>query len=257
MTYDQLSIKIVRSINYHGDQRWNYKINLYPYNTVYFVIDGDGYVKVREQTIPLKAGYVYLIPANTLFSCWCDTFIHKLFVDVHVEIAPGYDIFNAIGSVRFSEYTVEKITRLIQANDTANPKNLLYFKGELTRVLSEFIDENCGLLDPGIMKFSKILKDIEQNLSSCLKVNEIAFKHGWNPTVLSRNFKKVFHCPLKTYVERLLLSKIKQDLIITDKNIKEIASEYKFCDPYYFSAFFKKHVGVSPARYRLEQGYKT
>lgn len=215
-------------------------------------MDGDGYIRVNEQTIPLKSGYVYLIPANTLYSCWCDTLIKKIYVEVSAEIVPGYDIFSSIDCIQSIYYPVEDIIKLIKSNEIHNPKNLLYFKGEVTRVLSEFVDESYQVLDIDILKFRDILNDIEQNLSCSLKVSQIAQKHGWNSTVLSRNFKKVFHCSLKSYMEKLLLNKIKQDLIITNKSLKEIAADYKFCDQYYFSSFFKKYESVSPSKYRIE-----
>jgi len=215
-------------------------------------MDGDGYVRVNDQTIPLRSGYIYFIPANTLYSCWCDTFIKKLYVEVSAEIVPGYDIFSSMACVKSIYYPVEDIIKLVQINEIHNPKNLLYFKGEVTRVLSEFVDETYQFPDMDILKFRGILTDIEQNLSCSLKVRDIAQKHGWNSTVLSRNFKKVFHCPLKRYVEKLLIIKIKQDLILTNKCIKEIAADYKFCDQYYFSYFFKKYESVSPSKYRIE-----
>lgn len=252
MTYDQLSIKIIRSINYKNDSSWNFKVNLYPYNTLYFVLDGDGYIGVNGQTIPLRKGYAYLIPANTVYSCWCDTHIHKLYIEVSAEIVPGYDIFSSIFKVRSIHYPVEEILKLVEANETHNPKNILYIKGEVTRILSWFVDQAYDLPDADILKFRDILNYIEANISERPKISDIALKFGWNSSVLSRNFKKAFNCTIKSYVEILLINKIKRDLIITSKTIKEIAAENSFSDQYYLSAFFKKHVNLSPSRYRIE-----
>lgn len=252
MTNDQLTIKVVRCVNYKNDSSWNYKVNLYPYNTLYFVMDGDGYIGVNGQTIPLEKGYVYLIPANTVYSCWCDSYIHKLYIEVSVEVVPGYDIFSSIYSVRNRQYDVEDTSKLVKVNEIFSPKNMLYLKGEVTKVLSEFVDQAYSLPDTGILEFRNILNDIEENLSGRLRISDIALKHGWNCSVLSRKFKKAFNCTLKRYVETLLINKIKQDLIITNKTIKEIAADYQFSDQYYLSSFFKKHVNVSPSHYRLE-----
>ena len=41
-------------------------------------------------------------------------------------------------------------------------------------------------------------------------------------------------------------------LEISDANVTDIAREFGFDDPYYFSRLFKKVVGVSPAKYRSQ-----
>ncbi len=103
-----------------------------------------------------------------------------------MEAVPGYDIYSSINCVHSMPYPTGDITRLIQANETHSPKNLLYFKGEITSVLSEFLEHSYQIPDTDVLKFTDILNDIEQNLSCSLRVSDIAQKHGWNPTVLSR-----------------------------------------------------------------------
>ncbi len=250
MTYDQINIKIIRCVDYKSDAGWNHKLNLYPYNTLYFVMAGDGHISVGRETLELKHGHAYLIPANTLFSCWCDTHIHKLYVDVNVEAIPGYDIFSHLQKPREQPFPVEEIKRMIKASNHQSLKNLLYIKGQVSKAISLFMEDDFRIEDNGILKFRSILNDIEENLSCELKVAQIAEKYCWNAAMLSKNFKKVFHCSLKCYIEKLLLNKIKQELIISDKSIKQLASEYKFCDQYYLTRFFKKHEKISPSQYR-------
>ena len=250
MTDDQVNIKIVRCLNYEAGISWNYKVNFYPFNTLYFVIAGDGHISVNNEIIDLLPGYAYLIPANTLFSCWCDSYIHKIYADVHAEVVPGYDIFSSISKVMVVPYSMEEIYRFMEAVKTANLKNTLYIRSEIIRAISMFINDSFQIMDKNILKYKDILQDIEQSLSSELKVRNIALKYGYNTAVLSRNFKRVFGYGLKTYIERLLLSTIKQRLITSDKTIKELASEYGFCDQYYLSRFFKKYEKCSPIEYR-------
>ena len=118
------------------------------------------------------------------------------------------------------------------------------------RAVSMFVEDDFQIADKNILKYKDILQDIEQNLSCELKVSHIAMKYGYNSAVLSRNFKKVFGYGLKTYIERLIVSNIKQKLITSNKTINELAVEYGFCDQYYLSNFFKKFERCSPAEYR-------
>lgn len=253
MIYDELSIRIVRSVDYKNDEHWNYKINIYPYNTLYFVLDGDGFVQVGEDITELKVGYVYLIPANTLYSCWCESHIHKLYVEVYTELVPGKDLFSELKGIYNMPFPVETTHEMIRMN-SPGLRERLWFRGELEKAIALFINERQKPLDQGMMKFKQILDDIALNLSAETRLGDIAKKYGWHPSALSRAFRQAFHCGLKNYVDQLLMSKLKQELITEDKSLKALAAEYRFCDAYYLSAFFKKHEGMSPDRYRRENG---
>jgi AraC-like DNA-binding protein len=52
--------------------------------------------------------------------------------------------------------------------------------------------------------------------------------------------------------ERLLLE-AKRQLLFSSREIKAIALETGFADPYYFSRFFKKKAGLSPEQFRKER----
>jgi AraC-like DNA-binding protein len=247
-----LTVRIIRSVDYQNDARWNYKNCLYPYNTLYFILGGDGHVRIDETVTPLRAGYVYLIPPNRFFDCWCDSHICKLYVDVSVETMPGRDIFAHLSGVLEAPYPVEATRALILANQP-DYKHRLNFRGQLEQAIALFIDAGQELLRPDMLRFRTILDDMALNLSAHLRIGEIARKHGWHPSALSRAFKQSFHCSLKHYLERLLVSKLREELILSDKSLKELAAQYRFCDAYYLSAFFKKHIGLSPDRYRRTQ----
>ena len=254
MTAESISIKIVRAVNYQNDGSWNFPINYYPYNSIYFIRGGDGHIRVGDTQWDLLPGRAYLIPANTRFSCWCDQFIDKLYVDVNVEILPGYDVFSSLNEPRQIELGLAEIEAILSANGSASLRDTLYLKGSVTTAISRFLDEDLCVPDREKLQFQDLLHTIEQNLSAKLTVADVARTHSYNPTVLSRRFKQVFSCSLKQYMEKLLLERVKQELLVTDKSIKEIAAQYQFCDPYYLSNFFKKYVTYSPKQYRMDNG---
>jgi AraC-like DNA-binding protein len=253
LIYQDLTIKIVRSVAYHNDAHWNYKVNIYPFNTLYFVLGGDGFVQTGELVTKLRAGYVYLIPANTYYSCWCETFIDKLYVEVYVELVPGRDIFFGLTGIYEMPFSIELIHDMVRLNTTGLRDRLL-FRGELEKAIALFIGERQKPLDSDAMKFKQILDDIALNLSADIRLGDIARKYGWHPSALSRAFKQAFHCGLKSFVDQLLMNTLKQELITGTKSLKVLATEYRFCDAYYLSAFFKKHEGSSPLQYRNVNG---
>lgn len=251
MTGDGCSLRVLRAVHYQNDFHWNYMTNLYPFNTIYCVLDGDGFVRTGEQLVPLLAGHAYLIPANTLFSCWCETKIDKLYVEFQVEKPPGVDVFSGLGQViehPFPHAATCSMCALAGSGDSLGKQ--LRFQGELLCAISLFANDvqRPRIKDP--MRFKPILDDIARNLRSDLRLADMAKRHGWNPSKLSREFKKVFQCTLKQYVERLLVNAIKQELLLTDKKVSELSAEYRFCDAYYLSAFFKRYMNISPEHYR-------
>jgi AraC-like DNA-binding protein len=128
----------------------------------------------------------------------------------------------------------------------------LWFHGEFEKAAALFVDERQTPLSPDMMRFKQMLDDISLNLSANIRLADIAGKYGWHPSALSRSFRQAFRCGMKQYVDQLLMSKLKQELITGDKSLKALAVEYRFCDSYYLSAFFKKREGLSPKLYRQQ-----
>ena len=105
------------------------------------------------------------------------------------------------------------------------------------------------------------------------KITDIIFEHYTEPdfTVktlashmelsevhLRRIFKSVVNTSPIRYINHLRLEKAKNMLISSNYTIAEIAISSGFTDPYYFSRFFKKELGISPSEYikaKLEKGY--
>lgn len=266
LTFPDVITKVIHCVYYRNNQDWNYPVNIYPYNTLYLVLDGDGEILIGDHMIRLLPEHAYLIPPNTQFSCRCSHYIEKIYIDLHAELLPGLDIFGALNGIASVSLARDEILAVISrssnpisAGDTPaftvlEPNSFcdkLWYDAFLLKLLSLLIPENWTSPDSQIMRHRAILDDIDVNLSAALRMSEIADRHGWHPSTLSRAFQKDFGCSIKTYVEKLLSARLRQELVTTDKTIKELAAQYQFCDAYYLSAFFKRQEGVSPREYRL------
>ena len=51
-------------------------------------------------------------------------------------------------------------------------------------------------------------------------------------------------------IREVTVKNIKQDLLYSEKSIKEIANEYDFSNISFFGKFFKQQMGISPRQYR-------
>jgi len=81
------------------------------------------------------------------------------------------------------------------------------------------------------------LKSIAEHLkTSELKLNELAKKH------VGKTAQNIIY--------GLVISEAQRILHYENKSIKEVAFKLGFKDPYYFSKFFKNHVGISPSEFQ-------
>ncbi|MBE6608868.1 MAG: helix-turn-helix transcriptional regulator [Ruminococcaceae bacterium] len=104
-------------------------------------------------------------------------------------------------------------------------------------------------------KFSEIVAFILRNYSdSDFGVSAIASFADMSEVHLRRVFKSALNTSPNRYINLLRLEKAKNMLIAANYTIEEIASATGFGDQYYFSRIFKKELGVSPSKYRSQNG---
>ena len=104
-------------------------------------------------------------------------------------------------------------------------------------------------------KTSNILTPVLEHLLSHysekdLSVEKLAALAGISPTHLRRLFHAQLHTSPAKYLGYLRLEKAKTMLAGSNCTVAEAADACGFEDPYYFSRFFKKEVGLSPTQYR-------
>jgi len=95
---------------------------------------------------------------------------------------------------------------------------------------------------------------LENNFLNSKNVKFYAEKYGVAVDSFSKKIKKQYgRSPLQLINERIILES-KRMLHLSTDPIKTIAWKLNFRDEYYFSRFFKKHVGVSPKIFREKVG---
>jgi len=68
-----------------------------------------------------------------------------------------------------------------------------------------------------------------------------------------RRFKSQLGVSPNQYFLSVKIDRAKELLLFTDTEIKDVAQQVGFSDPYYFSRVFKEKAGISPARFRSGQ----
>lgn len=256
--FNGLQIKILEHGLLYGDTKWNYKDVVSPFNRLYFMIKGECCIENQEYHHNLIPENVYLIPAGTKYNYIGKRKFIKLYFHFELQRLPGIDVFQSLGRAMSMPCAIAQTERLISYLESGTLGDQLFFKGALNEILGQFYlkmkEEGVAQMDlSGYYRQKESLYYIEKNLSAQLKIEDMAKEMHVSYYSLSRNFKRDTGIGIKEYLEEMLLKKAKHLLLTTDLQLQEIAGELQFCDPFYFSRFFRKYENVSPREYRKKR----
>lgn len=96
----------------------------------------------------------------------------------------------------------------------------------------------------------KILEWIRIHSEKEISLQHIAHEFNYTKEYLARYFKKNMGMSMQEYIHNLKISKAKELLCQSDRNIKEIANGLGFQDEKYFMKLFKRHEKITPREYR-------
>jgi AraC family transcriptional regulator len=92
---------------------------------------------------------------------------------------------------------------------------------------------------------------IHDRFSDRMSLSTVAEEVGIHPSHLARSFRKHYGCSVGIYVMRLRVEYAARQLHRPDKPLSEIATSAGFYDQSQFTNVFRRHVGMTPSRYRL------
>lgn len=106
--------------------------------------------------------------------------------------------------------------------------------------------------DPADKKqiYLDIIDYIQTNITSNLRISEIAAIFGYNPKYLSHLFAEIRGIPLKQFILSQKIDAANFMLSDNDKPITDIAAELGFSDVHNFARTYKKQTGLTPSEYR-------
>ena len=102
-------------------------------------------------------------------------------------------------------------------------------------------------VQPGI---SSAIAFMKNNIAKDLSVAEMALSSGISITRFTENFKKEMGISPARYFSRLKCDKARELLTSTSYSITRISFSLGFSTTQYFANVFRKHMGMSPGKYR-------
>lgn len=181
------------------------------------------------------------------------------------EVACNGKLFNNSYRSSFSELSIERRNMVLILmkqieNELQNPgvahKDALiaYIRMVLVEALRVLHENNTATEDTFDQKVqglsAQFIALVDQHYKVKHAVQEYADLLFTTPRSLAKRLKQDgYDTPLQLIKGRLLLE-AKRQLRYTDRSVKEIAFYLGYEDPGYFTRFFKKNTGSSPAQYR-------
>lgn len=84
-----------------------------------------------------------------------------------------------------------------------------------------------------------------------LTVEQLAARAQVSPRQLHRKFRDVFGLSVREFLVKTRVQAASDALLHSDRPIAQIAAEFGFCDQSAFTQLFRKHMGLTPRRFRL------
>lgn len=250
---NQINIKFLTGTKVFLDESWNSRMYSSPFSKLYFIKEGDGYLKTPDGTVyPLEREKVYLIPANLTFAHGC-TYLEKIFFHISVTAEDNYDLFSSIQSICALPFPDAEYRALDKHLQSESYEDLLQIKAILTKTMADFFmqfsPQKTALKKHGTL-VKRVLHYIQDNPRISLSVKEISDALFISESTIRNTFLKEMGLTIGKYIDDMVFIKAKEMLFEEQFSIAEISTTLGFCDQFYFSRRFREKFGETPSRFR-------
>lgn len=235
------------------DSCWEFETLGAPYTRVYLVESGEAKIWCDGEEITLSGGNVYIIPANTPFSCKCENFMNKIFFHINVLRYNNYDILDGYKKCIILKDRRDEIGRAKELFSKDDVNSVLAMKSIVLKLLIDAIEQESielGKIEEYSESIKKALSIIEKNLSAELRIPDIAEELYISESRLQKDFKKQIGVPIGKYINDRLMSRALELICENKRSVKEISEMLGFCDQFYFSRRFAQYFKNSPSSYK-------
>jgi AraC-like DNA-binding protein len=225
-----------------------------PYFTFTCVLQGTGKIVLNQNISELRPGSTFLRFPDETFSIYRS----KNYVEFSIALPAEFGIlFEKYYTKPVSIFELEITKQLLTsfeyffnlARSTSSNK-LLNSATEMFLFITEIC---CGEKHAKHLRENSFAERICDLMRKALNSNspgpEVAKKIGMGYELFRKKFKQAMDISPKQYIMQLKFEKA-AEMILNNYSIKEIAFELGYSEIPAFSRQFKKHYGISPAKYR-------
>lgn len=238
---------------------------------VYYLISGSRRYFIKDRFYNLKPGDLILIKPETVHKTQnspnnVDGEFHERYLlsfskkIVNSKFSSIFSQCHYRPNKEDSEFIKSIIQKMGEETAKYDPYSILLYEAYLTQILTLLARKYYREIDDSSYddnKVSSIINTVEavaklisNNYSDKnLSLSSLANKYGISKEYLSKSFKKHIGCGFNELLTNTRLAASTDLLLATTFSLTEIAEKCGFKDANYFTAVFKKKMGISPRKY--------
>ncbi|MGG3504400.1 AraC family transcriptional regulator [Paenibacillus lautus] len=230
------------------------------YNKLYFILDGEGWVKIGDEELYPVPGQLVLMPARTRQSYSVISGRPYLKYWSHFSATVGdSDVFSWLNvpycyDLSENAEIPSLFQQLVDAHRTGTIAARLKEKSVMLDILSRVFEHQHPQIHTDKMedlgRLHKVQQYIKNHLHEEITLEQMAGTLHLHPNYFIKYFKRHFGITPQKYLSLKRMEQAKLMLRTTPLSIKEIADATGFESANYFSKTFRKEVGYSPSEYR-------
>mgnify|MGYP002565300188 CR=1 FL=1 len=221
---------------------------------IHYITDGAGYYNGKK----IVPGNGFLIPPNHFAEYYADNETPWSMLWIILS-SPAYALSKKIYPCDDDFIFPYHFTEYISAVGSEIIKNSPLTYGEsnawdvYNSIISKQISDSTNIKDHENLDYAQFAKRyIDVYYYKAIKISEICDILNLSHSFLYKEFESKYGKSLKNYLTEVKLNQAKQLLLTSKLNISQIGLSIGFEDVLAFSAFFKKHTGVSPSTYKKQ-----
>ncbi len=234
-------------------EQWNGAVIDSAYSRLYYIVSGEALVRMDSgETLVLKAGSWYLLPAGSSFTYQCHSRMEHVYFHFKLCSFEGLDLLRQCpGPIQIpaEEQALEKLETCLSGTGVLGGLKAHQMAEQLVIALLE-----TGGVTIERREFSpcvtRAIRYINRHLSAKLSMEEILEYTYVSKSTLSKHFKKELSMSVHDYVLDRILFEAGQLLSRSRQSVQEISEKFGFSDQFYFSKCFRKKYYMSPREYR-------
>ena len=267
---EKLKITKIKREAYHNMRQAHF----HEMHEIYYLISGERNFTINDQVFRIGKGDLVIIPAGELHrTTYFGNNTHErvaiMFSDSVIE-----DVYECFGREYVTEvmnnffihipdgrraYVEDLMNRMLyeaeEIDELSDYMKNLYFHELIVFVIRCYKNKSQGTeLDVANDIIQNAAKYIYENSDKNIGLNDVAKKFGMSSSYFSKKFKAITGFGFKEYLIGVRIKEASNMLLTTDKSITEIAISCGFNDSNYFGDAFRRIKGVSPHKYRKNNG---
>jgi len=253
-----LNIKNIINVYHTVNSNWG-RQNFSPrsFDAVVFFTEGKIEYHFFDKSVVAQKGDVLFLPKDIPYSGvrYTDT-VSYFVLNFLCADDGGFENFGAPTVFTPESYNLmlSKFSSALEFWNRQPMDVFLKVKSIAYSIISEYFEQNYDSKSDSLL--DDIVEYIIKNLSDpTLKVSLLCDRFFISESQLRRNFMKTIGSNPNEYILALRINHAKNELLCTQKSIKQIAMECGFSSPYYFSRCFSELEKETPTAYRKKHSF--